>query len=74
VRRWKSRNVVLDTGRSSVRLEPIMWDALAYIARVQGIDRLELVRCIDRTREQEENLSSALRVYIVRYFWSRSGG
>jgi predicted DNA-binding ribbon-helix-helix protein len=74
MRRWTSRNVYLDTGRSSVRLEPIMWDALVYIARAQGIDRRELVRRIDRSREQEENLSSALRVYIVRYFWTQSGG
>lgn len=58
------RNVVVRGRRTSVRLEPAMWDALQEIVSLQGRTVNQLVTEIDRHR-REASLTSAIRVYIV---------
>ena len=53
--------------RTSVRLEPAMWDALQDIARRRQATIHDLVTLIDRDRTSS-SLTAAIRVYIVDYY------
>lgn len=61
------RNVVVGGRRTSVRLEPVMWDALQEIARRQKLSVHDLVTDIDRGRTAS-SLTAAIRVYIVDFY------
>jgi predicted DNA-binding ribbon-helix-helix protein len=63
------RNVVVAGRRTSVRLEPMMWEALGEIARVRGESLRDLVTEIDRSRTAS-SLTAAIRVYIVAFYRS----
>lgn len=65
-----SRSVYLGKRRTSMRLEPEMWDNLADIARREGITREELVRQVDRSRGPSP-LSRAIRVFCAAYYRTR---
>lgn len=67
------RNVFLDTHKTTVRLEPVMWEALGDIARTKRIERQELIRRISRDRAEGEGLTAAIRVYIVKFYRDRIG-
>jgi predicted DNA-binding ribbon-helix-helix protein len=64
-------NVVVQGHRTSVRLEPIMWDALREIAAEQGMNVNQLVTQI-KHRADRSSLTSAIRVYIVEFYRSRA--
>ncbi|WP_245593416.1 ribbon-helix-helix domain-containing protein [Azospirillum halopraeferens] len=76
----RSQNVMIRGHRTSMRLEPSMWDALEEIAQREAIPINELcTRIKDRIDEQarqrglapDENdvtLTSAVRVFIAAYF------
>jgi predicted DNA-binding ribbon-helix-helix protein len=61
------RNVVVAGHRTSVRLEPIMWDALREIARERVMGLNQLVTEIDE-RRNGLSLTAAIRVYIVDFY------
>ncbi len=61
------RNVVVGDHRTSVRLEPVMWDALHDIARHRRVTMHDLVTDIDRKRTAS-SLTAAIRVYIVDFY------
>lgn len=60
-------NVIVAGHRTSVRLEPVMWDALRDIARRQRVSVHDLVTEIDRDRTAS-TLTAAIRVYIVSFY------
>src|SRR5712691_5055767 len=60
-------NIVVGGHRTSVRLEPAMWDALQDIARRQHVTLHDLVTEIDRGRSTA-GLTAAIRVYIVNFY------
>src|SRR5689334_17982782 len=62
-------NIVVAGHRTSVRLEPVMWDALRDIARHLGMTVHDLVTAIDRER-LASSLTAAIRVYIVDFYRS----
>jgi predicted DNA-binding ribbon-helix-helix protein len=62
-----NRNIVAASGRSSMRLEPEIWDALFEICRRENIAMAELVRKVDGGREIGGR-TSAIRVYAFNYF------
>ena len=62
-----NRNIVVSGRRTSVRLEPQMWDALAEIALLEGKSAHEVCSDVDRFRH-ESSLTAGLRVFILRYF------
>ena len=66
-------NVVVGGHRTSVRLEPVMWDALRDIARRRQWSVHQLVTHIDRERGIGSTLASAIRVYIVNFYRVASG-
>jgi predicted DNA-binding ribbon-helix-helix protein len=61
------RNVVVAGRRTSVRLEPTMWDGLHDIARRMDMTIHELVTQIDR-RRTASTLTAAIRVHIVDFY------
>ena len=65
--RLVNRNVTALRGRTSMRLEPAMWEALQQICRREDKSLNELVTEIDRQRV-ESSLTAAIRVYLLRYF------
>jgi predicted DNA-binding ribbon-helix-helix protein len=60
-------NVVVGRHRTSVRLEPVMWDALRDIASRLRVTMHDLVTDIDRDRTAS-SLTAAIRVYIVDFY------
>jgi predicted DNA-binding ribbon-helix-helix protein len=62
-----TRNITVCGHRTSMRLEPAMWDALVEICRGEGRTVNEICSDIDRERS-ESTLTSAMRNFIVNYF------
>ena len=62
-----NRNIVVSGRRTSVRLEPQMWSALAEIAGFEDKSVHEICSDVDRFR-RESSLTAGLRVFILRYF------
>ena len=60
-------NVVVGGHRTTVRLEPVMWDALHDIADRLRVTVHDLVTEIDRERTAS-GLTAAIRVYIVDFY------
>jgi predicted DNA-binding ribbon-helix-helix protein len=63
----KSRNVLIDRHRTSMRLEPEMWEALTDIARREGISINHLCSRVSLGRKQS-SLTSAMRVFVLAYY------
>jgi predicted DNA-binding ribbon-helix-helix protein len=63
----RSRNIIVDTHRTSMRLEPEMWEGLTDIARRERITINELCSRVNARRRQS-SLTSAIRVYILAYY------
>lgn len=68
------RSVVIAGHATSVSLESEFWDALKKIAAKDGLSVAALIRQVDGTLiiSNHRNLSSALRVYILKYFQERA--
>ncbi len=64
----RSRNVVISTHRTSVRLEPAMWDALMEISRREKQTLHGLCTTIALKKDAESSLTAAIRVYVMQYF------
>jgi len=60
-------NIVVAGHRTSVRLEPPMWDALQEIAQQLRVTVHDLVTHIDG-RRTASSLTAAIRVYIVDFY------
>jgi len=65
--RLVNRNVVAERGRTSMRLEPELWEALAEICTRERQDINHLVRQIEAIGHSGGR-TSAVRVFIVKYF------
>ncbi|NBP72539.1 MAG: hypothetical protein EBU57_05060 [Alphaproteobacteria bacterium] len=64
-----TRNVNVGGRRTSVRLEPDLWEALREIALRENRTLHDICSDIDKTRG-ETRLTSAMRIYIVNYYRS----
>ncbi len=62
-----NRNVVAGRGRTSMRLEPELWDALLEICQREGHDMSRLVREIEAAGHSGGR-TSAVRVFVLQYF------
>jgi predicted DNA-binding ribbon-helix-helix protein len=65
------RSVMIAGHRTSISLEPEFWDALKGMARRRGQPVSRMVAAIDADRAG--NLSSAIRVAILRDLQARAG-
>ena len=66
------RSVIVGGQRTSVSLEDPFWSSIREIAQAQGTTVSKLIANIDKTREQN-NLSSAIRVFVLNYVRSNRG-
>lgn len=66
----RKRSVSISGHRTSISLEEEFWDLLNGIAREQNRPLARLIADVDRNRikaTEPANLSSALRVYVLRH-------
>lgn len=63
----KSRDIRIGDKRTSVRLEPIVWDALKAIADREDMTIHELCTHIAQRRRGDSSLTSTIRAFIVGY-------
>jgi predicted DNA-binding ribbon-helix-helix protein len=69
----EKRSVVVAGHKTSVSLETAFWTGMKEIAAGRDMTLSELVGEIDSNRQQG-NLSSAIRLFVLDYFQSRSSG
>ena len=69
--RLRKHSVKLSGHSTSLSLEGVYWDALRSVAESSGLSVTRLIEQIDRQRSG--NLSSAVRVYLLRYYQERAG-
>ena len=65
--RLVNRNILALRGRSSMRLEPEIWDALSEICRREAMPLGDLVRQVENDRKGGGR-TSAVRVFAFKYF------
>ena len=61
-----SKNVTISGHRTSLRLEPAIWDAVEDICEKEGLTIHELIALIDHRRD-EISRTSAVRTFVVTY-------
>jgi len=65
--RLVNRNVNATHGRTSMRLEPEVWDAIREICLRDDIDLGEMIKRVEKA-EPHGGRTSAVRVYVLQYF------
>ncbi len=65
--RLVNRNITAGAGRTSMRLEPEVWDALREVCLREGIELRDLIRSVERTATAGGR-TSAVRVHVLQYF------
>ena len=58
--------------RTSISLEPLVWDILHDVAEGQDCSVHELCSFIDSRKEEGANLSSAIRVFLLSYLYIKN--
>ena len=62
------RSIIINGCRTSVSVEDSFWLGLKELARADGTRLTNLVGAIEAERGPGSNLSSAIRVYVLRRF------
>ena len=65
--RLVNRNITAAGGRTSMRLEPEVWDALREICLRESLDLREVIRAVVGGAEAGGR-TSAVRVHVLQYF------
>jgi predicted DNA-binding ribbon-helix-helix protein len=64
----RKRSIHLRGQKTSVSLEDEFWSAFQEIAALRNERVPDLINAIERQRPQGLNLSSAIRLFVLRYF------
>ena len=67
------RSVLVGGRRATIRLDPVMWDALEDIAERQGRSTDDLIPEIHGSRG-ERSLAAAIRIFIVQFYRAAASG
>lgn len=67
-----SRNVVVSGRRTSVRLEPEMWESLREICQRERSTLHQICTSVSLQKIEETSLTAAIRVFVMRYFRNAS--
>jgi len=62
------RSVTLAGHRTSISLEAEFWTALADIAAEKGRPLARIIDEVDKREGRDQNLSSALRVFVLAHY------
>ena len=65
------RSVTIDGHRTSISLEAEFWQALAEIAAERERPLARLIGEVDKREGRAQNLSSALRLYVLAHYRKR---
>ena len=63
-----SRNITIDGRRTSMRLEPAMWDALAEICKRKKLTLHRLCSMVAEHKGQDTSFTAAIRVFAMSYY------
>jgi predicted DNA-binding ribbon-helix-helix protein len=63
-----SRNVVIAGHRTSMRLEPEMWDGLREICRRERSNLHRICTLVSSQKPDESALTAQVRVFVMRYY------
>ncbi|MGB9152721.1 MAG: ribbon-helix-helix domain-containing protein [Alphaproteobacteria bacterium] len=63
-----SRNIVVSGHRTSVRLEPEMWDGLREICRRERSNLHQICTSVSLQKIDESSLTASIRVFVMRYY------
>jgi predicted DNA-binding ribbon-helix-helix protein len=63
-----SRNVTIAGNRTSIRLEPEMWDGIREICRREKSSLHQICTLIAQQKPPQTSLTAAIRVYAMRYY------
>lgn len=66
-----SRNVTINGRRTSMRLEPIFWEALSEIAAAKHMTISELCTLLKRRRGRR-SMTSHIRLFVIEHFRNAS--
>lgn len=66
----QSKNIRVHMRRTSVRLEPEMWDALHEIAALEGCSIHHICTAVHDSRGDKTSFTAALRVFLMVYYRS----
>ncbi|KZL21456.1 hypothetical protein PsAD2_00751 [Pseudovibrio axinellae] len=64
----KKRSITLHGHRTSITLEPEFWTGLEDLARHQQKNITATIAAIDDERTPDNNLSSCIRVAVLKHF------
>jgi predicted DNA-binding ribbon-helix-helix protein len=67
-----SRNITVMGHRTSMRLEPAMWDALIEICRREKLTIHQLCDIVAERKPPETSFTAAMRVFAMSYFRAAS--
>lgn len=67
-----SRNITVMGHRTSMRLEPAMWDALIEICRREKLSIHQLCDIVAERKPPETSFTAAMRVFAMSYFRAAS--
>lgn len=65
-----SRNVTIGTHRTSIRLEPDMWNGLREICRREHVTIHDIATVVAVRKPLNSSLTAAMRVFVMAYFRS----
>ncbi|MBI1216023.1 MAG: hypothetical protein GC185_09425 [Alphaproteobacteria bacterium] len=63
-----SKNIRIHSRRTSVRLEPEMWDALSEIAGLEDCSIHDLCGAVHDLKDPGVSFTGALRVFLMEYY------
>jgi len=63
-----SRNVTVSGRRTSVRLEPEMWNGLQEVCRRERANLHQICTSVSLQKSEETSLTAAIRVFVMRYY------
>ncbi|MDR3450713.1 MAG: ribbon-helix-helix domain-containing protein [Alphaproteobacteria bacterium] len=63
-----SRNVTISGRRTSIRLEPEMWDGLREVCRRERSNLHYVCTSVAIQKQESTSLTAAIRVFVMRYF------
>ncbi len=68
----RKHSITIRGHRTSVSLEDEFWNRLRTIAEFRNLTLAGLITEIDETRKQDDNLSSAARLYVLSQLEQRT--
>jgi predicted DNA-binding ribbon-helix-helix protein len=67
-----SRNITLNGHRTSMRLEPAMWNALIEICRREKLNIHQICSLVAQHKSEESSFTAAVRVFAMSYYKAAS--